>query len=438
MAKIIEVKTPEELGRLLGEIQAKVDETGEGLKSVAEKAKEEPEFVAALRTQQDELKTTNAQLIEKLKSLELAFKVKGSWKEQNTPEAKAYGMGKFVNTMLQARAGSKKATIDLLNMGAIPVRESTNPDEVTKIDVSGRFLKTNPDVSSAPLASDDNDTYYVSYLVPVEYSAEVGRVAADASAMMNRVTHVPMRGITKYVPNTVDALTFTMVASQRTAKTEDHLTFGRVTLTANTYANWIAITEEADEDSLVGLGSFILKLEGEAWGTKFDTLALSDSTYGALADTSVNELAMDTGDAAFSSIDITYLDGLISELTSQNKRIGAMFIMHPTVFDYIRGEKDAMGRYIFQDAVNGAPATIRGYPFVLSDGAPSTSAASTSFVLFGNPKWILAGDRTGFEFRIFDQTLGTMEYDQIYLRARVRQAMIPWVPGALSKLTTAA
>jgi HK97 family phage major capsid protein len=195
-----------------------------------------------------------------------------------------------------------------------------------------------------------------------------------------------------------------------------------------------------DEDSLVGLGDLIRTLCGEAWGLKFDNLAISDSTYGALATSGINETIMGTGDVNFASVDFDDLDALIADLTTEAMRQGARYIMHTTVFDYFRGAKDDMGRYIFQDAAPGAPATLRGFPYVLSDGAPSSgdSAASTSFLLFGNPRHIIAGDRIGFEFRIFDQTGGTMEYDQIYLRARVRQAMVLGLPSAMTKLTTAA
>jgi len=188
------------------------------------------------------------------------------------------------------------------------------------------------------------------------------------------------------------------------------------------------------------LGDLVRTMFGEAWGAKFDDLALDDSTYGALQNASVNELVMSAGDIDYSDIDIGYLDNLIKELTSQTKRQGARFFFHTTVFDHVRQEKDAQGRYIFQDAVNAAPATIRGYPFTISDGMPpdSESTSSDEFVLFGNPRYILAGDRIGFEFRIFDQTMGTMQYDQIYMRVRVRQAMVTWIPSGLAKLTTAA
>jgi len=440
MGDTIKIETPEELGKLLGELKDKVDATSLKVEEAAKKSIEEPEFVAALRTQQDELKTQNELFLEKIKTLEVAFKARGTWKDQDTPMAKAYGLGNFVNWMIRGRNGkSTVATQELIKMGGRPMRETDNPDEMIKIS-TGMFEKTNPTVSASPLASDEADSNYGSYLIPVEYGAELGRVAADASAMMGLVTHMPMRGITKYLPTTTDALTFTKLTDQETAKTEDTLVFGRVTLTACTYAFWLAITEEMDEDSLIGLGELVRTMAGEAWGNKFDDLALDDSSYGALQNASVNSLVMDTGDVSYSDLDINYLDNLIAKLTTQNKRQGARYFFHPTVFDYIRQEKDAQGRYIFQDAVNAAPATIRGYPFTISDGMPpaSESSASDEFVLFGNPRYIVAGDRTGFEFRIFDQTIGTMQYDQIYLRAKVRQAMVTWIPTALAKLVTAA
>jgi len=439
MAKI-KLETPEELYKFLGDQADKVDGLEAQVKEAAKKSEDEPEFVAALRTQQDELKTQNELFLEKIKTLEVAFKARGTWKDQDTPLAKAYGIGDFVNWMIRGRNGkSMVATKEILKMGGRPLREGGNPDEMEKISTAG-FEKSSASISDAPISGDDTSTTYGAYLIPVEYGAELGRVAADASAMMGLVTHMPMRAITKYLPTTVDALTFTKVTNQQTAKTEDTLVFDQVTLTACTYAFWLAITEEMDEDSLIGLGELVRTMAGEAWGNKFDDLALDDSSYGALQNSSVNELVMDTGDVSYSDLDINYLDNLIAELTTQNKRQGARYFFHPTVFDYVRQEKDAQGRYIFQDAVNAAPATIRGYPFTLSDGMPpaSESAVSDEFVLFGNPRYIVAGDRTGFEFRIFDQTMGTMQYDQIYLRARVRQAMVTWIPTALAKLTTAA
>ncbi|HUS83949.1 MAG TPA: phage major capsid protein [Anaerolineales bacterium] len=444
MGEKIEINSQEELKKFLEKLKDQTDLTSEELTKLAEAVKEkfgkEPEELIAMRDQLAKQEQQIEQLIGKMETVVIATKARGTWKEGDTPMAKAYGIGKFTNLLLQGyNKSSPIAGRELLKMGGQPVREVE--DQIVKIPISGNFEKSSPAYTDNPLASDDAATYYGAYLIPVEYGAELGRIAADASAMMGLVTHMPMRGITKYLPRTVDALTFTAVTDQQPGtKTEDTLSFERATLTAITYAFYLAISEEMDEDSLIGIGELVRTMAGEAWGMKFDDLALDNSTYGALHATSVNNLVMDSGDVSHSDLDINYLDNLIAELTTQNKRQGARYFFSPTVFDYIRQEKDAQGRYIFQDAVNAAPATIRGYPFTISDGMPpsSESAASDPFVLFGNPRYIVAGDRVGFEFKVFADTMGAAMYDQIYLRVRVRQAMITWMPTAMAKLTTAA
>ena len=443
MADKIDIKTPEDLNKVLSEVKAQASDAAAAVKAIEEQKL--ADSVAALTEAQEkareDVEKLNKELLDKIGGLTLAFKARGTWKEQETPVAASYGIGKLVTRMAQAFQGSELAKRELAK------REDLTPTydrqeqgfESRPVEKMETFEKTSATISTAPVSGDDSGTYYGSYLIPVTYAAEVQRVAADASAMMSLVRHIPVRGITTYVPYSTDAMTFTKLTNQQTPKTEDTITFGRATLTVNTYAFWMAVTEEMDEDSLVGVGELVKDMAGEAWGLKFDDLALDDSTYGALALCSP-EVVMDTGDAAYSSVNVDYLDLVIQELTTQTLRQGARFFFHTTVFDHIRNFKNANGDYIFQDAVQAAPATIRGYPFSLSDGMPpnSESSASDSFVLFGNPRHILAGDRVGFEFRIFDNVMGTMQYDQIYLRARVRQAMTLGLTSAMAKLTTAA
>jgi HK97 family phage major capsid protein len=242
------------------------------------------------------------------------------------------------------------------------------------------------------------------------------------------------------VPSTTDAFAFTRLTDQETAKTEDTWTWTRATLTVQTYALWIAITEEMDEDSLIGLGAFVRNMMGEAWGTAFDTLCLSDSTYGAMAASGVNQVIMGTGDKSFADLTCDYLDSLITELTTRGKRRGARFFMSPSVWDYVANEQDAQGNYKLRRFSDAEPLAARGYPVVLTDGMPDVAddAKSTDFVAFGNPAYIVNGEKVGFEFKVFSETESSMKYDQIYLRGRVRQAFVNAIPSAWSKLTTAA
>ena len=435
MADKIEIKSADELNETLTDLMIQTKAAKSAADAIEEKKLDEAiaSLSEAQKKAQEDAQTINEGLMEQIKGLTLAFKT--GWKQdKNIPEAREYKMGKLINTLFQAHSGSGIARRELNGMKEIRPVVSKESDWEERMET-----KTSATIATTPLSSDDSSTYYGSYLVTVEYIADMLRVAADASAMMPLVTHIPMKGITAYVPTTTDGFTFTKLTNQQTAKTEDTFTVGRATLTACVYALWMAISEEMDEDSIIALGQLFNKMIGEAWGNKYDDLALDDSTYGALALTTT-EVVMDSGDSAYSDLDIDDLDNMIAALTTQTARQGARFFFHITIFDVIRSLKDANGNYIFQDAVNAAPATIRGYPFTISDGMPplSESTAFDSFVLFGNPRHILSGDRVGLELKIFDTTMGTMQYDQIYLRARVRQAMTQSLPASMVKLTTAA
>ena len=418
----------------LNEFSEKVDTTLDELKANVEKQIEEIKTTAVTPEKLQEIESGLKTLDEKITGVTVI--AKGNWKQQDTPPAKAYGLGKFVQAMFEAKHGSRLAVKKLGEMGAKGVRYSGDEAKEEEIVFKGDGIKEG--LSSSPMTGDDSvGTYYGSYTVPVDYNGEIARVALDNSQMMGRVRTVPISGITSYWPITTDELAFTAVTNQNTDKTEDNLTLSRATLTTLTYAAYIAIIEEFAEDTLSDIGGVIRDMFGEAWGKKFDTIALADSTYGAIA-LATNAIAMGTGQASFSSITVADCNEMVSELNSKSKRNGAEFFMHVTSFDGLENETDGMGRYILRQPQEGAPYRIKGHQVVLSDGAPSTSAASTKFVGLGNPKYIYHGERVGYEFKIYDQTQSAMESGQIFLRARTRHAFTLALPGAWVSLATSA
>ena len=434
-------------------LQKFVEEMREKFKAFAEKiglletSKAEGDAkIETLTVDLAESKASNVQFTEKLKNIQALVKVKDAILKESTPEAAAYKIGKMVQLMRRnhhsIRAGRKDDGKAMLDFGATPAVPGaifdTSPIKIME-GFEEHYLKqfNKAAITSTPFASDEA-TFFGTYLVPVDTNTELLRIAADTSAMMGRVTIMQVRGTTMYLPKTTDAFAFTLVTNERTAKTEDTLTIGRTTLTTETYAFWIGITEEMDEDSLIGLGSLIRTMGGEAWGTKFDTQCLSDSTYGAMATSGILEVVMGAGHGTFDSIDLVDLDAMIAKLTTRALRQGAAFFMHPTVWDVLVNKTDSNGNYKIRRFSETAPLMVRGYPVVLTDGMPAlaSSAVSTSFVALGNPRYIVNGDRVGFEFRIFDQQESTMLYDIITLRCRLRQAFALWAPHAWVKLTT--
>ena len=159
---------------------------------------------------------------------------------------------------------------------------------------------------------------------------------------------------------------------------------------------------------------------------------------GILHDTGVNAVSMGSGDTGFEDISYDDLIDLQSALTKESAHVGAYYIMHRKVFNYIRKLKDDNGNPIYQEPAGGVPPTIVGVPYILSEQMPSTSAADTPFLIYGNPKYVLHGERVGMEFKIFRDTVRNLDYDQVFLRFRIRQGFVVGVPAAYAVLKTAA
>ena len=435
------LKEPKDLEKFANETAEKLESVDEIKATVTAQAEE----LEAEKAKSAEFEQRMEVLTDKLASVQQMVHAKFGAEKENTDEGKAYRMGLMVKSMVSGKTGGEKekreAAQVMARLKAFPT-SSVPSDKGESFDIRPEYkeMAQKAALSSDPLTSDgsDDSSFYGQYTVPTDLIADLQRIAGDSSAMMNLVTHYPVRGITTYIPNTTDSMTFTAQTDQETAFTEDTFTFGRSTLTVVTYAFWLALTEAMDEDSLIGIGNLIRTMAGEAWGSKFDTLALSDSTYGAINTTGVNALSLGTGNTAFSDLTVDAMSLMPNELNTQTKRDGARFFLHPTSWDYPENERDANGAYMLRQPADGAPYRLRGYPVTTTQGMPSTSAVSTKFVAFGNPKHIVAGDKVGFEFRIYDQTESSMKYGQIFLRARVRQAMVTTVPSAFVTQATAA
>lgn len=423
MAKI-EIKSAQDLEKHLGDIGEKLNVVEVKSSEAIEAAEKKSEELAQKNT---DLGQKIEELTEKIKTVTLAFKT--NWrKEGDDQDAKDYRFGKLVKALME------KDGKTLSELGAAPNRAKGDEDGWRGPE-GWNFRKS--DVGT-PLRGDEATG---SYLVGVEYSSEVLRVAADASAMMGLVRTIPMSARSIKYPASLTELGFTWVTNEETAKTEKKPTFAQKTLECETAAGWVTITEELNEDSLVPLGGYFKELFGEAWGTEFDKQCLEASTpfSGILQAAGVNEVIMGTGKVGFDDVECDDLLDLVASLDTKTKRAGARFFLHATVFDHVRKFKDANGDYIYQKPAEGQPGTIWGYPYVLSDGMPdkNDSAVSTPFIGFGNPRHILHGDRIGMEFRVFDQTEAAMQYDRIYFRCRLRQGFLVGVPAAFGKLTTA-
>lgn len=414
---LIELKSDVELNHWVNEMATTINKINEEAASKGDVdlvAKENADLKALLEVNKVEM--TNVKELMKNR-----FTVKSD-------EEKMFDFGKFI---FAARTNNIDQVHKLGgSMNLSPGDDSWKDD--------GWSINAAPDVGT-PLRGDATTG---SYLVPEAFAAEILRIPDDPSAMMNQVRTVPMNVRKINYPTAANGVSFTWPTNEITAKTEKSPTFSEIELEAKTAAGWIAFTEELNEDSLVPLGSYFATIFREAWQEEFDTQCLNSAAApftGVLQNTGVETLNMGATKVAFDDVTFDDLYNLIAKLTTQSKRNGAKFIMHTTVLDIFKKIKDDLGNYIWQQPNGLTPGTLCGYNVILSDAMPdaSSSAVSTAFVAFGNPKHILHGNRIGLEIKVFDQTMDTLVYDRMFLRARLRQGFVTALPGGFAILKTA-
>jgi HK97 family phage major capsid protein len=429
--KTDEIKTGDDLAKYLSEREAEAS----GLKAITE----------SLDTQvKAEMAKIYAKIEEDAKKADKGFGeitalIKGKWRDSDPQRNAAYGLGKIVQSMMRAKQGGPAAAVAIKDLGALGVRQTTNPTPDEWKDDGWELGGVEKDVGT-PLRGDAASG---SYLVPTLYASEVMRVALSNSAMMGKIRRIPMAARSIVFPAESTMLKFSWPTTEATAKSQATYTFTTVTLNAYTAAGYVPISEELNEDSLVPLGEFFRDIFGNAWGKEFDLQALYANAApctGVCYASGINKVYRGSGQTNASGVNPDELNNLIAALTTQAKRQGAMFIAHPTIWDQMFNAKDGQGEFILRrDNGEGRPPSILGYPYIECDSMPdiNTVTAGLPIVVFGNPQRILWGDRLGFEFRIFDNTIEAMQYDRLFLRARTRAGFITAVAGAFSVLFAA-
>lgn len=161
-----------------------------------------------------------------------------------------------------------------------------------------------------------------------------------------------------------------------------------------------AIRNETLADSRSDIVSWLTELMAEACGLELDNCAFNGdgtSTYagcsGLLTAKCGYSVVMASGSTSFANMTFTHLSDMIGKLDGMKKE-GAMFMMNGAVLHYIRTLKDDQSRPVFVDTIGGPMSgTIFGYPYKEVIRMPSTNAANTAFMNFGNLKYFAIGRR---------------------------------------------
>lgn len=182
---------------------------------------------------------------------------------------------------------------------------------------------------------------------------------------------------------------------------ESEATVADVQLSAEELSAYSSVKNTTLDDSPSDIVSWLFTDMAEATGLEVDNVMWNgdgSSTYGSVSGiflTASYSVVLGSGSTAFSQVSSLDLSEMISKLDGPKKQ-GARFFMHGEILHFVRTLVDSNNRPIFIDTIGSSiPPSIWGYPYTESTKCPSTSAANTYFMCFGNLRYFFVGRRRG-------------------------------------------
>lgn len=313
----------------------------------------------------------------------------------------------------------------------------------------------------AEMTTDDTGTPYAGYITDDYLSAEIRHLQTEYGVAAREFNTVSFSQNSYKANNLATDVTVYWVDEDGSIDSTK-VVLGQETLELKKLATIVTLTRELLQEQEIDFISFIGSRVAEAFAKAEDEAFFKGdgtSTYGSftglLENGSVNEVTMDSGDGAFTDISVEYLRDMQDE-TSQGALANAKYYMHRSVLNIVRGlredavsEDDGAGGFLVKPAMGDIPMNIDGYPIVTVEAMPSKSdsAASTSFVLFGDlKKGCIRGVRGGIIADRFNSgsvrnvadsaDLNLIITDREAVRWVTQVGFIAILPSAVTKLTT--
>ena len=363
------------------------------------------------------------------------------------------------------QAEIKAQGLDNIDRKFVSMKSGVSEDDIAKMDAKEKtvlFLKAvvNKDLAQLANLKAMNETTASAggYLVPDEFEAMVMRLVENYGLIRSGATIVPMNSDTKRVPVLSTSVSVSF-PGEATAATESQPVFAEAVLNAKTAVGITPMSNEFLADATVNVIDLVAELFAEAIAGAEDTQGFvgSGSPFtGILNDAGVTVFTPTTGNSTFTLC--TSPDNL-RDLIAQVKPFalnGAAFYMHRSVWSILQQKKASTGGDYFVSTsspvlnANGAGnpmgqkavGTVWGYPVFLTDVLPTTTGVSTKYIIFGNIKHALLGDRAGITVDVTKEaTVGSanlFERNMSAVRVTRRFAFTVGLGTALAVLRTSA
>ncbi len=290
------------------------------------------------------------------------------------------------------------------------------------------------------------------YLVPEELRAEILRVAEAGYGLARReFMYLPFTGPgnERKIPTLASGFDAEWV-DEKGVKASGNPTFGIVTQTLKKLAKIVPFTEEILEDSAINLTQLIATLFAESVAKQEDLaffMGTGSPWTGILNNGDVNSVSM----GALETIADLDADDLLDlqDATPAGALPGAKYYLHRHALSIVRKLKDDNGQYIWQKPTDGAPGTIWGFPYELSEALPDNTLTGVDkpFILFGNLKTAaIFGDKQQIRTKLLTEatitdgdgvtTLNLATQDMLALRMEERVGFVLALPDAVTVLKT--
>jgi HK97 family phage major capsid protein len=250
------------------------------------------------------------------------------------------------------------------------------------------------------------------FLMPIEYRAEIVRIIETYGLARRLARVVPMAHKEWEMPTNSDLPAVywdtELGALELTAPSESKVTFAKPKLTAHKLIAIDTLSLELVEDAIPSITNFVLDVFAIAISKEEDFQMLFSPGTGAEPFTGLFLLSgiTDVTGAANTYAGCLQATGptggynkLIDTMDAADESTAdtGVWIFSNSVLNGIRQVKDLNEQPMYGQMAIGAPNTLFGRPYYRSRLAPKTkdggSQASKAFVLFGDTKYHLMGDR---------------------------------------------
>ena len=318
-------------------------------------------------------------------------------------------------------------------------------------ELSGALIGGN-EAKLKEMTTGSSGSPYAGYTVDAELSAEIRHLITEYGVARREMFGVQLTKNSYKANNLTTDVTVYWVDEAGSIKSTQAV-LGQGSLELKKLAVIVTLTSELLEDTEIDFISFLASRVAEGFAQAEDEAFFNGdgtSAYGSftglLQNTSVNEVTM-TG-TTFASVDADDFIDMV-DATPAGALANAKFYMHRKIMSYVRKLKDSNNMYIYQAPSDKGPATVWGYPVVLVEAMPSTTAADTSFVLFGDlRKACLFGYKGAIKAARFNAgtvrnvadaaDINLITTDREAVRWTERVGYLAIIPSAVTKLTTAA